>query len=101
LAQHPTARLKKVSLALHGLSSIHAPEQLSLFAEPQAQADTTLEEKHQRLSAVLDQVTHQFGRNALTLGLTHRDGKSFTGTKIAFNRIPEEEDLLRSRGSNE
>jgi DNA polymerase-4 len=96
LVQQAASRMKKVSIALHGLTSIHAPEQLSLFAEEQS-AKPLVEDKHQKLSAVLDEVTHKFGKNALTLGLTRSDGKSFTGTKIAFNRIPEEDDLRRSR----
>jgi DNA polymerase-4 len=41
----------------------------------------------------MDSITQRYGRNALTLGLTERDGRSFTGTKIAFTRIPEASDF--------
>ncbi len=87
-------RLKKVSLALHGLVSGEAPRQLLLFSEHGGVApDPAVLERRERLSRVLDQVTLRYGRNALTVGLTERDGSSFTGTKIAFNRIPDATDF--------
>jgi DNA polymerase IV len=86
------SRLKKVSLALYELESEAAPQQLELFFQaaelPEKQASDA---KQQKLSAVLDEVTKRFGRHALTLGLTQQQGSGFTGTKIAFNRIPETE----------
>ncbi|TLD72269.1 impB/mucB/samB family protein [Phragmitibacter flavus] len=89
------AHLKKVSLALHGLVPVEAAEQLSLFpAENGVDARSPQQrELRERLSQVLDNVTQRFGRDALTLGLTESDGSSFTGTKIAFNRIPETSDF--------
>lgn len=94
------ARLKKVSLALHGLVSIHAPEQLTLFPDagsPESR-DPELRSAHERLSHLLDEVTGRFGRNALTLGLTRNDGHSFTGMKIAFTRIPKASDFEHGDG---
>lgn len=93
LHSHPP-RLKKVSLALHGLIPDDAPEQLSLFPEEGVGARSPQEqETHERLSRVMDSITQRYGRNALTLGLTEHDGRSFTGTKIAFTRIPEASDF--------
>lgn len=85
-------RIKKVSLALHGLVAASAPEQLLLLPNPDAPSD---EERlvREKLSRVIDHLTQRYGRNAVTLGLTETDGRSFTGTKIAFNRIPEPEDF--------
>jgi DNA polymerase-4 len=95
IVQTKPPRLKKVSLALHGLVAEDAPEQLPLFAannETDARSDQR--RKHcGRLSRVLDEITQRYGRNALTLGLTEHDGRSFTGTKIAFTRIPEPQDF--------
>lgn len=90
--QGNTSRIKKVSLALHGLVDASAPEQLLLLPSPDAPSP---EEKKVRedLSRVIDQLTQRYGRNAVTLGLTENDGRSFTGTKIAFNRIPEPQDF--------
>jgi DNA polymerase IV len=90
-----TPRVKKVGLALHGLISDEAPEQLSLFPGDEELGIRSEEDRHkrERLSRVLDEVTQRYGSNALTLGLTGRDGRSFTGTKIAFTRIPETTDF--------
>jgi DNA polymerase-4 len=56
-------------------------------------------EMRERLSRVLDEVTQRYGRDALTVGLTGNDGRSFTGTKIAFNRIPDATDFEGSGGA--
>jgi DNA polymerase IV len=84
-------RLQKVALALYGLLPADAPEQLMLMPE-----DGRSEQQRQaqeKLSHLLDKVTTRYGRNALTLGLTENDGRSFTGTKIAFTRIPDATDF--------
>lgn len=85
-------RVKKVSLALHGLVADSAPEQLLLLPNPDA---PSVEERlvHEKLSRVIDHLTQRYGRNAVTLGLTETDGRSFSGAKIAFNRIPEPTDF--------
>ncbi|MBC7981260.1 MAG: impB/mucB/samB family protein [Armatimonadetes bacterium] len=90
LRQRP-GNLKKVSLALHGLVAADAPQQLSLFPsenDPGAVPSDKCE-RRRRLSRVLDQITLRYGRNALTIGLTEEDGRTFTGNSIAFNRIPQ------------
>ena len=93
-SQHPQ-RLKKVGLALHGLIPDTTPEQLSLFpdAESTPPRDSARRAACETLSRMLDDVTRRYGRNALTLGLTERDGSGFTGTKIDFTRIPEASDF--------
>ncbi len=95
VVQSRPPRLKKVSLALHGLLPIDAPEQLSLLPSEHGLHARSEEERAtcEKLSKVLDDVTKRYGRHALTLGLTEQDGRSFTGTKIAFNRIPERDDF--------
>lgn len=88
-------RLKKVSLALHGLEPMELGRQLWLFpGDEEVEGVSVLErERRENLSEVLDRITARFGRQSLTIGLTARDGGSFTGTKIAFTRIPEEADF--------
>jgi DNA polymerase IV len=88
--------IKKVSLALHGLLPADSPEQLSLFPNEEPSFMPSSEAKRQaceRLSNAMDSITERYGRQALTLGLTKQDGSSFTGTKIAFTRIPEKTDF--------
>jgi len=64
--------------------------QLELFA---GGASAEAMEKRARLSRVLDGLTEKFGRDAVTIGISPGEGSSFTGTKIAFNRVPEPEDF--------
>lgn len=88
-------RLKKVSLALHGLIPADAPEQLCLLPDTTGLEARSNDKRKacEKLSRVLDAVTQRYGRHALTLGLTKSEGRSFTGAKIAFNRIPEVTDF--------
>jgi DNA polymerase-4 len=83
-------RIKKTSVTLTGLSPVASHTQLELFAGgPSAEAL----EKRARLSRVLDGLTGKFGRDAVTIGIAPGEGASFTGTKIAFTRVPEPEDF--------
>jgi len=83
-------RIKKTSVTLSGLSPVASHTQLELFAGgPSAE---TLE-KRARLSRVLDGLTEKFGRDAVTIGITPGEGTSFTGAKIAFNRVPDQADF--------
>lgn len=83
-------RIKKTSVTLSGLSPVASHTQLELFAGgPSAE---TLE-KRARLSRVLDGLTEKFGRDAVTIGIAPGEGTSFTGAKIAFNRVPDQADF--------
>lgn len=92
------ARFKKVSVSLHGLSDTRQEEQLELFqplpstgrfAPPrQEQRDA-----RERLSLAMDEIIRRFGRDAITLGHMPGAANTFTGTKVAFNRIPEISDF--------
>ena len=89
------AAIKKIGVTLHKLAPETNAEQLSLLDRPRGDARTAIEarEKRDRLSAAIDQITHRYGRDAITTGIVPGEGGSFTGTKIAFNRIPETEDF--------
>lgn len=91
-------RIKKVSVDLHELVDNAAEQQLDLF-QPKTgpgageaateQSDQLNQlEKRARLSAALDHLTHRFGRDAVTIGIIPGQGSSFTGTQIAFSRVP-------------
>lgn len=89
------ARLKKVSVDLHELVDARADQQLDLFQAKSGsagQGDGAVE-KRARLSAALDNLTHRFGRDAVTIGIVPGQGSSFSGTKIAFSRVPSQEDF--------
>ena len=87
------ARIKKVSIAMHGL--IAATDiQPELFSEL---PDVDLKEriKSEKMSQALDKINHRFGRDSVLVGMLPSQGRSFSGTKIAFTRIPDVEEFFR------
>jgi len=86
------ARIKKVSIALHGLTAA-TDLQPELFSEL---PDVDLKEriKSEKMSEALDKINHRFGRDSMLVGMLPSQGKSFSGTKIAFTRIPDVEEFL-------
>ncbi len=95
MEQTAHAAVKKVSVTLHRLTPASNAEQLSLLDRPRVdpQAAAEMKAKRARLSAAIDQITSRYGRDAVTTGIVPGEGSSFTGTKIAFNRVPELEDF--------
>ncbi len=88
LDQTGRQRVKKISVTLHGLESSGTPEQLELFpalGSPVA-ADRA---RRERLSQVMDDLNQQFGRDSVALGFAPDKARVFSGTKIAFTRIPD------------
>lgn len=86
------ARIKKVNVVLHGLvpeKDLHI--QGDLFAPAIAPQKRI---KNEKISKVMDQLNQKFGKDTVLLGMTPNQGKSFTGTKIAFTRIPDMEEFL-------
>lgn len=84
-------RIKKVSVTLSGLvenSQLH--HQGDLFAAPA----TAAQQKNSTLSAVMDRLNRKFGKDTVSLGMLPAQGRSFSGTKIAFTRIPDMEEFL-------
>lgn len=85
-------RIKKVSVVLSGLKaeSDISPE---LFAEL-PDVDLKARAKAEKMSRALDKINHRFGRDSVTFGMLPAQGRSFSGTKIAFTRIPDKEEFL-------
>jgi DNA polymerase-4 len=46
------------------------------------------------MSRALDTLNYRYGRDTVLLGMMPEDGRSFSGTKIAFTRIPDREEFL-------
>ncbi len=93
------ARIKKVGITLMELTPDSAGSQPELFALPgtaQTPGDEQLR-KRERIAKAMDQLTERFGRDAVTTGIFPGQGSSFTGTKIAFNRVPEIADFEELR----
>ena len=81
-------RVKKISVTLNQLQSTAAPQQMELFPELQpVQSDT--QSRREKLSKIMDQVNQDYGRDSIALGFVPNQAKTFSGTRIAFSRIPE------------
>ena len=50
--------------------------------------------RSEKLSRAMDKINHRFGRDSILLGMTPSQGKSFSGSKIAFTRIPDVDEFL-------
>ena len=86
------ARIKKVSVSFYGLTAV-TDLQPELFSEL---PDVDLKEriKSVKMSQALDKINHRFGRDSVLVGMLPSQGRSFSGTKIAFTRIPDVEEFL-------
>jgi DNA polymerase-4 len=92
LRQSRGVRIRKVSVTLSDL--VAATElQPDLFAGL-PDVDVTARSKSERLSRAMDTINHRFGRDSILIGMTPSQGQSFSGTKIAFTRIPDEDEFL-------
>lgn len=85
-------QVKKLSVVLYGLvaaQDVH-PDLLASLAGDAGQSA----EKWNRLSHALDRINHRFGRDSALIGMLPSQGSSFSGTKIAFTRIPDRQEFL-------
>ncbi len=83
-------RVKKVSVTLMGLEAESQPEQLELFVSATEEASR---ERRETLSRVLDEINQKRGRDSVVIGFTPDTVRTFSGTKIAFTRIPDREEF--------
>jgi DNA polymerase-4 len=95
-------RFKKISVTLHGLVPEDELRQLSLFsvtamdssAPPASSAAEQIQrQRRERLSAAMEAANLRHGRDAVTLGVMPGTVKNFTGSKVAFNRVPDRRDF--------
>lgn len=86
------ARLKKISVTLHELTPAveHQPE---LF-ESLPKENMKERKRSESLSFAMDKINHKYGRDCILLGMLPTQGKSFSGSKVAFTRIPDIEEFL-------
>ena len=86
------ARIKKVSMTLYNLVAADAISH-DLFDDING-VTTRQRSKWERMSKALDKLNHRYGRDTVSLGMLPAEGRSFSGTKIAFTRIPDSEEFL-------
>ena len=85
-------RIKKVSVTLYALSPA-AQVQPDLF-DSISKVEEKKRDKNEKISHVMDKLNQKFGKDTVLLGMTPQQGKAFTGTKIAFTRIPDMEEFV-------
>ncbi|MBX7146658.1 MAG: impB/mucB/samB family protein [Alphaproteobacteria bacterium] len=84
-------RIKKISLVVYDLID-EQKLKTELFKE---WPDVNLKQRHkgEKISKALDKINHRFGRDSILIGMLPSQGKSFSGSKIAFTRIPDREEF--------
>lgn len=85
-------RIKKVSVTLYALTPA-AQVQPDLF-DNISKKEEKKRDKNEKISHVMDKLNQKFGKDTVLLGMTSQQGKSFTGTKVAFTRIPDIEEFV-------
>lgn len=85
-------RIKKISLSVYGLEAAQDLQQ-ELFPEL-PEKDLRQRERSERMSKALDAINHKYGRDSILVGMLPSQGRSFSGTKIAFTRIPDKQEFL-------
>lgn len=83
-------RVKKVSVTLTGLEAENQPQQLDLFTSV---SDADTRKRREDLSRILDKINQKRGRDSVVIGFTPDTVRTFSGTKIAFTRIPDREEF--------
>jgi DNA polymerase-4 len=85
-------RIKKVSVTLYALLPA-GQVQPDLF-DNISKTEEKKRDKNEKISHVMDKLNQKFGKDTVLLGMTSQQGKAFTGTKIAFTRIPDMEEFV-------
>ncbi|MFM9890146.1 MAG: Y-family DNA polymerase [Rickettsiales bacterium] len=84
--RHPPI-VRKVSVTLHHLYA-EADVVPTLFDAPAA--DPQNPKRLTTLSLAMDRLNARFGRDTVVMGFTPNRARGFSGTKIAFTRVPEQ-----------
>ena len=79
--------IKQVSVVMYDLE-YPGSSQISFFKELNSSFENTIE-KRKKLSNTMDTINSKFGRDSVTIGSLPKNISQFSGTKIAFTRIPE------------
>ena len=92
LKQSRGVRIRKVSVTLSDLAAA-SDLQADLFANL-PDVDLAARGRSEKLSRAMDKINHRFGRDSILIGMTPSQGQSFSGSKIAFTRIPDVDEFL-------
>lgn len=82
-------RVKKISVALYGLSAERSL-QTDFFSSAPHEASL---QRFERASRAMDTLNARYGRDTVVMGFLPSRSHAFSGTKVAFTRIPEQEEF--------
>ncbi len=86
---HHNTKIKKVSVCLHKLSNkASLTKDLFIHTYKTSSPDKTL-----ALSEALEHLQKKYQKQVVTLGLPPKTAAGYVGTKIAFSRIPEQQEF--------
>jgi DNA polymerase-4 len=94
IPHEPGVLVKKLGVVLYGLEPEDAL-QSDLFESGEDMQDAAMRRRLRaaRLSCALDRLNHRFGRDSILIGMMPATANSFSGSKIAFTRIPDMEEF--------
>lgn len=83
--------IKKVSVSMDHIIPAEGLQE-GLFTElPKEELESR--KKWEKMSQALDKINQKYGRDSILIGSPREQNKVFTGTKIAFTRIPDKEEF--------
>lgn len=87
LIEMKTQSIRKISITLYNLTDAAdiAPELLTENEDKQI----AIRKKREKLCYTLDNINKRYGKDTVTIGIMPSYSHSFSGTKIAFTRIPD------------
>jgi DNA polymerase-4 len=91
MASYQPVAVKKVSVSLFKLVKNETLQPELLDALPLT--DVHRRQKYTELSGAMDKLNERFGRDTIVLGAAPKKVRSFSGTKIAFTRIPDRQEF--------
>lgn len=87
LSEAKPKRLRKISITLHGLQADDAI-QPTLFDAMEA-GNPQRADRLEKASLAMDALNAKYGRDTVAMGFLPKTSSQFSGTKIAFSRVPE------------
>jgi DNA polymerase-4 len=91
MERYTPRRLKKVSVTLHNLIA-GDKIQPELFDADQNMPQRQIK-RNESVSLAMDQLNARYGRDTIVMGTLPQESHSFSGTKIAFTRIPDKKEF--------
>ena len=80
-------KIKQISVILYDLELLES-SQTNFLNLLNSQAEQSLQ-KRNCLSSIMDDINSRFGRDSITIGSLPKSMSQFSGTKVAFTRIPD------------